>query len=64
MDGGIKGNWALVCAASKRLGCARALVQEGVQVLMAAPLQARFSPSCAAVHFVAPCSAQPIPIHP
>ena len=34
MDLGINGKWALVCAASKGLGkgCARALVQEGVNV--------------------------------
>jgi 3-oxoacyl-[acyl-carrier protein] reductase len=38
MDLGIKGNWALVCGASKGLGlgCAQALVQEGVNVLMVA----------------------------
>ena len=38
MDLGIKGRWALVCASSKGLGkgCARALVQEGVNVVMTA----------------------------
>ena len=38
MDLGIKGKWALVCGASKGLGlgCAQALVQEGVNVLMVA----------------------------
>lgn len=38
MDLGIAGKWALVCGASKGLGwgCARALVQEGVNVLMVA----------------------------
>jgi 3-oxoacyl-[acyl-carrier protein] reductase len=38
MDLGIKGKWALVCASSKGLGkgCARALVQEGVNVVMTA----------------------------
>ncbi|HEX5697578.1 MAG TPA: SDR family oxidoreductase [Rhodoferax sp.] len=38
MDLGIKGKWALVCGASKGLGlgCARALVAEGVNVLMVA----------------------------
>jgi len=38
MDLGISGKWALVCSASKGLGlgCARALVQEGVNVLMVA----------------------------
>jgi 3-oxoacyl-[acyl-carrier protein] reductase len=38
MDLGISGKWALVCGASKGLGlgCARALVQEGVSVLMVA----------------------------
>ena len=38
MDLGITGKWALVCGASKGLGlgCAKALVQEGVNVLMVA----------------------------
>ncbi len=38
MDLGIQGRWALVCAASKGLGrgCARALVQEGVNVVITA----------------------------
>jgi 3-oxoacyl-[acyl-carrier protein] reductase len=38
MDLGIKGKWALVCGASKGLGlgCAQALVQEGVNVLIVA----------------------------
>jgi len=38
MELGIAGKWALVCGASKGLGwgCARALVQEGVNVLMVA----------------------------
>ncbi|WP_312319789.1 SDR family oxidoreductase [Stenotrophomonas sp.] len=38
MDLGIAGRWALVCAASKGLGlgCARALVREGVNVVIAA----------------------------
>ncbi len=38
MDLGIEGRWALVCAASKGLGkgCARALVQEGVNVVITA----------------------------
>jgi 3-oxoacyl-[acyl-carrier protein] reductase len=38
MDLGIKGKWALVCGASKGLGlgCAQALVQEGVNVLVVA----------------------------
>jgi 3-oxoacyl-[acyl-carrier protein] reductase len=38
MDLGIPGKWALVCAASKGLGkgCARALVQEGVHVVVTA----------------------------
>ncbi len=42
MDLGIKGKWALVCGASKGLGlgCAQALVQEGVHVLMVARGQA------------------------
>jgi 3-oxoacyl-[acyl-carrier protein] reductase len=38
MDLGLKGKWALVCGASKGLGlgCAKALVQEGVNVLIVA----------------------------
>ena len=38
MDMGIKGKWALVCAASKGLGkgCAQALVREGVNVVVTA----------------------------
>jgi 3-oxoacyl-[acyl-carrier protein] reductase len=38
MDLGIKGRWALVCAASKGLGkgCAQALAQEGVNVVITA----------------------------
>ena len=38
MDLGIAGKWALVCGASKGLGlgCAQALVQEGVNVLIVA----------------------------
>ncbi|MFZ2391362.1 SDR family NAD(P)-dependent oxidoreductase, partial [Rhodoferax sp.] len=38
MDLGISGKWALVCGSSKGLGlgCAKALVQEGVNVLMVA----------------------------
>jgi len=38
MDLGISGKWALVCGASKGLGlgCAKALVQEGVNVLLVA----------------------------
>jgi 3-oxoacyl-[acyl-carrier protein] reductase len=38
MDLGIKGRWALVCAASKGLGrgCAAALIQEGVNVVITA----------------------------
>ncbi len=38
MDLGISGRWALVCGASKGLGlgCARALVREGVNVVIVA----------------------------
>ena len=38
MDLGIKGKWALVCGASKGLGlgCAQALVREGVNVVIVA----------------------------
>ncbi|MEN9538081.1 MAG: hypothetical protein RLZZ126_316 [Pseudomonadota bacterium] len=41
MDLGIQGKWALVCAASKGLGlgCAKALVREGVNVVMNARTQ-------------------------
>ena len=56
MDLGIKGKWALVCGASKGLGlgCAQALVREGVNVLIvargAAVLQA------AATQLIAECA--------
>ncbi len=38
MDFGLTGKWALVCAASKGLGkgCAKALVNEGVNVVITA----------------------------
>ena len=38
MDLGLSGKWALVCGASKGLGygCAQALVQEGVNVVIVA----------------------------
>ena len=38
MDLGVKGKWALVCAASKGLGkgCAAALAAEGVNVVITA----------------------------
>lgn len=38
MDLGLKGKWALVCAASKGLGrgCAQALAAEGVNVVIVA----------------------------
>src|SRR4051812_38391511 len=38
MDLGLQGKWALVCAASKGLGkgCAKALAQEGVNVVVTA----------------------------
>ena len=41
MDLGIQGKWALVCGASKGLGygCAKALVAEGVNVVIAARTQ-------------------------
>ncbi|MDP3653566.1 MAG: SDR family oxidoreductase [Rhodoferax sp.] len=47
MDLGLRGKWALVCGASKGLGlgCARALVQEGANVLIVARGQAQLQAS-------------------
>lgn len=61
MDLGINGRWALVCGASKGLGlgCARALVREGVNVargeaaLQAAAEALRALPGAAEVRAVA-----------
>ena len=49
MDLGLSGKWALVCGASKGLGlgCAQALVQEGVHVLLVARGQAALEQSAA-----------------
>ena len=49
MDLGLRGKWALVCGASKGLGwgCAQALVQEGVNVLMVARGQAALEDAAA-----------------
>jgi len=46
MDLGINGRWALVCGASKGLGlgCARALVREGVNVGLRVTLSALHTP--------------------
>lgn len=45
MDFGLQGKWALVCGASKGLGlgCAQALVQEGVNVLIVARGEAQLA---------------------
>jgi 3-oxoacyl-[acyl-carrier protein] reductase len=49
MDLGIRGRWALVCAASKGLGkgCARALVQEGVNVVITARTESELQQTAA-----------------
>jgi 3-oxoacyl-[acyl-carrier protein] reductase len=49
MDLGLRGKWALVCGASKGLGwgCAQALVQEGVNVLIVARGQAALQATAA-----------------
>ncbi len=56
MDMGIEGKWALVCAASKGLGkgCARALVQEGVNVVITARGEAALSATAAELSALAP----------
>jgi 3-oxoacyl-[acyl-carrier protein] reductase len=56
MDLGIKGKWALVCGASKGLGlgCAQALVQEGVNVLIVARGGDALEASAAALRGQAP----------
>ena len=64
MDLGIKGKWALVCGASKGLGlgCAQALVREGVHVVIvargaplleAAAVELRALPGAGAVQVIA-----------
>jgi 3-oxoacyl-[acyl-carrier protein] reductase len=56
MDMGIKGRWALVCAASKGLGkgCASALVQEGVNVVITARGVEALSGTAAELRALAP----------
>ncbi|OGB29125.1 MAG: 3-oxoacyl-ACP reductase [Burkholderiales bacterium RIFCSPLOWO2_12_FULL_61_40] len=56
MDLGLRGKWALVCGASKGLGlgCARALVQEGVNVLMVA--RGREQLETSATELIAACA--------
>ncbi|MBU6259479.1 MAG: SDR family oxidoreductase [Burkholderiales bacterium] len=56
MDLGIEGRWALVCAASKGLGlaCARALVREGVHVVVTARGEAALQASAAALRALDP----------
>ena len=56
MDLGLRGKWALVCGASKGLGlgCARALVQEGVNVLMVA--RGREQLEISATELIASCA--------
>ncbi len=55
MNLGIEGKWALVCAASKGLGlgCARALVQEGVNVAITARGEAALQASAQALREIA-----------
>ena len=56
MDLGINGKWALVCAASKGLGkgCARALVQEGVNVVITARGDEALQATAAELRLLAP----------
>lgn len=56
MDLGIAGRWALVCGASKGLGwgCAQALVQEGVHVVVAARGEAALLDAAARLRAQAP----------
>ena len=55
MDLGIKGKWALVCGASKGLGlgCAEALVRDGVNVIIVA--RGAEALQAAATHLIAAC---------
>jgi 3-oxoacyl-[acyl-carrier protein] reductase len=61
MDLGLKGKWALVCGASKGLGwgCAQALVQEGVNVLMVARGREQLEKS--ATNLIAACATSTPP---
>jgi 3-oxoacyl-[acyl-carrier protein] reductase len=56
MDLGLKGRWALVCAASKGLGrgCAEALVGEGVNVVITARGEADLLATAAALRVLNP----------
>ncbi|MDE2367597.1 MAG: SDR family oxidoreductase [Burkholderiales bacterium] len=56
MDLGLEGRWALVCGASKGLGlaCARALVREGVHVVVTARGDAVLQASAAALRALDP----------
>ena len=56
MDMGITGKWALVCAASKGLGkgCATALVQEGVNVVITARGEAALQATAAVLRALNP----------
>ncbi len=56
MDLGLKGKWALVCAASKGLGkgCAKALVSEGVNVVITARGLAALHETAAELRRLAP----------
>ena len=56
MDMGIQGKWALVCAASKGLGkgCATALVQEGVNVVITARGEAALQATAAVLRALNP----------
>jgi 3-oxoacyl-[acyl-carrier protein] reductase len=56
MDLGLKGRWALVCGASKGLGfgCAQALVQEGVNVVVAARGEAALQTAATRLRALAP----------
>jgi 3-oxoacyl-[acyl-carrier protein] reductase len=63
MDLGIAGRWALVCGASKGLGwgCAQALAQEGVNVVMAARGEPALSEAAARLRGLAP-GVQVVPV--
>jgi len=56
MDLGMQGKWALVCAASKGLGkgCAKALVREGVNVVITARGDAALQATAAELRALAP----------
>lgn len=58
MDLGLKGRWALVCAASKGLGrgCAEALVGEGVNVVITARGEADLQATAAALRALNPAA--------